>query len=503
MDSPTDSTSPATNYPPAGTTPPPWIAPPANTQTEGNQPPAKPEPVLETASPAAAGLVRKSPFAKLVPLLFLLLLGVGLFFLITKVVLPLVQKTREEKSGVSAPGKEVNLTYWGLWEAETMMVPLIEAYQQEHPQVKIKYVQQSHRDYRERLQSALARNEGPDIFRFHNSWLPMLKKELAPAPANIAQTINLAADFYPVISQDLQIGSQIFGVPLGFDNLALFYNPQILKEGGKTFPTSWEELRRTALDLCVAETKDKICHPGEKILTAGVALGTANNVDHFSDILGLMMLQNGVDLTKPSGALAEDALKFYTFFTTVDGVWNNNFPASTYAFATGKVAMIFAPSWRAYEIKQINPQLEFKTASVPQLPGTEIAWATYWVEGVSNKSANNQAAWEFLEYLSSQEGLVALYNQASKTRNFGEPYPRKSLASQLESDPVVGSFVKQGNYSQSWYLCSSTHDNGINDKMIKYFEDAVNSVLGGESVSQVLEPLNQGVVQVLSQYNIQ
>lgn len=237
-------------------------------------------------------------------------------------------------------------------------------------------------------------------------------------------------------------------------------------------------------------------------MTAGAALGTVNNIDHFSDILGLLLLQNGVDLAKPNGVLAEDALKFYTLFTITDHVWDESLSSSVYAFATEKVTMIFAPSWRAHEITQINPELEFKISPVPQLPGTQISWATYWAEGVSSKSKNIQAAWDFLSYLSSKETLIQFYNKASQLRNFGEPYPRKDLASQLEDDSLVGAFVKQAPYAKSWYLCSATHDNGINDKMIKYFEDAVDKMLKGESAAEALEITSQGVAQVLNQYGV-
>jgi len=482
---------------------PPWIKPPDQPSKEPESSQTGPESVpsapQETSPPK---MVKKSPFSKLTPLIILLVLGVGFFFLITKVILPLVQKTKEGKSAESIEGEKITLTYWGLWESEEVMKSLITEYQKTNSNVTINYSQQSYQDYRERLQSALARDEGPDIFRFHNTWLAMLKKEIAPAPLEIAQTIKLEEDYYPVVSEDLKVSSQIFGVPLGFDGLALFYNTEILREAGKTYPATWDEFQRTAQDLCVADAPDKNCSPGTRIVTAGAALGTATNVDHFSDILGLMMLQNGVDLAKPSGILAEDALKFYTFFVTVNHVWDETLPSSVYAFATGKVAMIFAPSWRAYEISQINPELDFKTAPVPQLPGTQISWASYWTEGVSSESKNIQAAWEFLIYLSSKETLTKLYAQASQLRDFGVPYARKDLASQLEDDPFVGAFVKQAPYAKSWYLCSQTHDNGINDKIIKYFEDAVNKVLEGESAASALIDTAQGVAQVLSQYGI-
>jgi multiple sugar transport system substrate-binding protein len=437
--------------------------------------------------------VKEPIFKKLIPLVGIIVVVVLLFLLVTKVILPLIKN--RSGGGEGGGGRQANLTYWGLWEPESVMSSLIADYQQENPNITINYQRQSYKDYRERLQSALAGEEGPDIFRFHNTWLPMLQKDLAAAPQNIAQQINLQANFFPVISENLTANGNVYGVPIGFDSLALFYNVNIFNTAGKTPPTTWDDLRRTALDLTVKDSAGRI-------QVAGVALGTASNVDHFSDILGLMMLQNSADLTDPIGSLAEDALRFYTIFATQDKVWDRNLPASTYAFATEKAAMFFAPSWRVEEIRNINPNLQFQTAPVPQLPDTKVAWATYWAEGVSAKSQNNAEAWKFLEYLSSSETLAKFYTNASQVRNFGEPYPRTDLASQLTSDPVMGAFVSQGPYAKSFYMCSRTHDNGINDKIIKYYEDAINTVLQNNNVTQALTTASQGISQVLTQYGI-
>jgi len=180
--------------------PPPWVG----SEEGAAGPPSEPAAPVE-------GEIRQSVFKKIVPFLGLLILAAGLFFLISKIILPMMKKIKG--GGGELSGQEVTLTYWGLWEPESVMSSLIADYQKSHPQVKINYSRQSHKDYRERLQSALAREEGPDIFRFHNTWLPMMKKELAPLPPETAQSLNLSGNFYPVVSSDLKIESKFYGVP--------------------------------------------------------------------------------------------------------------------------------------------------------------------------------------------------------------------------------------------------------------------------------------------------
>ncbi len=457
----------------------------------------------QPATSSENNFIKQSPFKKVTPIIVVAVIGIILFFVGFKVLPGLINKGKQlltgeggsDGGGVSAPGKTVDLVYWGLWEPEQVMSQLIAEYKKENPNVNIQYTQQSKEDYRERLQSALAKGEGPDIFRFHNTWVPMLKNDLDVAPNDVKESINLSTNYYPVVSKNLTTNQEIMGIPIYFDSLALYYNQELLEQANETPPSTWEDLRQLAVDLTVKDDTGKI-H------TAGVALGTTNNVEHWSDILGLMMLQNGANPAEPSSELSTDALKFYTIFAEKDKVWDETLPNSIYAFATGKVAMIFAPSWRAHQINEISEDLNYATVPVPQLPGEKIAWATYWAEGVWEKSKEKKEAWKFLEFMSTQKALNTFYSAASGMRRFGEPYPRVDMASQLQDDPIVYSFVKQGPYAESWYLCSRTFDNGINDRIIKYYENAVNGYLEGQEAKEVLTTAASGVKQVLSSYGI-
>lgn len=483
---------------------PPWMSVPAGSanQAAQNVPAAFPTPSTTTpASPLSstppappAGKTKSSiagsPFKKLIPFLGIVIV-VALIAFAAKTILT---KKGTETQGKSSD-KEITLTYWGLWEPQTIMAPILTEYKKERPQVTINYEFQSSKDYRERLQSQLSAGSGPDIFRIHDTWIPMFlnQNQLSPVPEGLIDW----NDYYPVVSQTLEVNGQYYAVPLMFDTLALYYNKELFTSAGQIPPKNWKDLIETAKKLTVFS--------GNTIKTAGIALGVTNNVDNWSDIFGLLMLQGRGDLTNPIGTKAEEALKFYTRFYNVERVWDTTLPPSTYAFATGKTAMIIAPSWRVFEINEINPELDFDTIPVPQLsenPDQRISWASFWVEAVSETSPNKQAAWDFLQFLSRPETLEKLYTYQSQTRLFGEPYPRKSMAGKLVNEPIVGAFITQAPYAQTWYLCSRTHDNGINDRMIKYFEDAVNSASAGRITAETLNQAAAGVKQVLSQYQI-
>ena len=297
-------------------------------------------------------------------------------------------------------------------------------------------------------------------------------------------------------------GSSIYAAPAEVDGLALYINEELLQGVGGQIPTNWTDFTNIALKMTVRDQQG--------IKTAGAAMGTSGNVDHFSDILAVMMLQNGVDLTKiiigdeKRDQLAIDAVDFYTIFAKSGDArtWDDTLESSTLAFAAGKLAFYFGPSWRAFEIKTANPQLNFKIAPIPQLPGEKVNWASYWVEGVSAKSKNKQAAFDLLKFMAQPETLQTLYAEAAKLRLFGEPYSVVSLGQSLAQDPFVGAYIQQAPTAQSFPAAAATFDNGLNDRIIKFFKDAVNSVNSGTNTKTALETLSKGIAQVYSQFGL-
>jgi len=395
---------------------------------------------------------------------------------------------------------QVSLTYWGLWESATNVNQLISDYQKDHPNVTIVYEKKSHQQYRESLQSRIEAGEGPDIFRFHNTWVPMLEGVLSEVPADVVSSSEFRENFYPAVSSDLRNSQKKFvGVPLEIDGLGLFWNEEIFNAAGiNAPPKTWQELTDIASKLTVRG-------PAGNITTAGVAIGTASNVDHFSDILGMMILQNGGDPKLPTGQQAADALDYFTSFARGESrMWDASLPSSTVAFTGGNLAMYFGPSWRAIEIRNSNPLLKFQVAPVPQLEGGKVAWASYWAEGVSAKSNHQKEAWEFVKYLQQDDVLVKFYSEAAKTpgRIFGEPYPKISMAPKIASDPFLGAFIADAPYMRSAPMASRTFDNGLNDQMIKAYEDAVNSVLKDTRAEDALTTTAKNVKTVLERFGV-
>lgn len=396
-------------------------------------------------------------------------------------------------------GKKGEIVWWGLYLEEADLAPLIEEYQEKNPGVKINYLKQPTNDYRERLTNSLAAGNGPDIFEIHNSWSPMFVRELSVLPDQIMSQDEFSKTFYPVSVKDLTTSRGIIAIPLEFDAITLFINEDIFAASARTPPKTWDELR--SLASVFTQRGDN-----GAIIQAGIPMGYAQNVDHWSEILALMLIQNQASLSNPSSTRAKESLDYFMLFKS-DGDWDQTLPASTVAFARGKVAMYFGPSKRAFDIIELNQDLKFKTVLLPQLPkerptDPDYSYATYWAESVWERSRNKDAAWEFLKFLSRKESLENLNHSLKLRTGLERISPRLDMASIWKEDPIFGSVVALAPSAKSWYFATGTYDGptGINTQLNNIFKEAVEPAV--ETEPKTLDLVAKDVVEILSKYKI-
>ncbi len=431
-----------------------------------------------------------------------LIIGLGaVFFVVVLVILMVVIFRGKGGTTANTPKKDVTLTYWGLWEDKEVLQPLINEYQTKNPNIKINYQKMSPQEYRERLIARTRSGQGPDIFKFHNTWLPEVKDVVSPLPESIMGAKEFEETFYPVHQKDLKIGKDYYGIPLTIDGLVLIYNDSLLKQAGITTPpTVWLGEQN---DVFSAVTKLTVKDSSDTLITSGMAIGTATNVEHFAEIYSVLLLLNGGDLKKLDQAEAAEALQIYRKFAE-ENLWNDTMPNSNVAFIEGKVAMIVAPSWEVLSIKAQNPDLQVKVAPIPKnLEGVSTPIASYWADGVSVSSPNQLEAWKFLKFLSEKDSQVKMFEQQSKVRLFGEAYSRQDLGNQLVNHEYLGPVIQQGKSYVSLPVISRTYDNGLNDEIVQYLQNAINSSAQGVDYQAALRTAKQGVDQVFEKYKIQ
>lgn len=389
----------------------------------------------------------------------------------------------------------VTLTMWGVWEKPEVMDMLIKKYQETHPNVTITYEDRSvlkPEDYKDRVFSRADQALGADIVRIHNSWVPSLRSVLSAMPSSMMDANTYQTSFYPVSAQSAVFDGKIYALPAYYDGLVLVYNKDHFEEIGQdTPPTVWEEFRRIALRLKVVTAEEN--SSAQKVIRSGAAIGTADNIDHFSDILGLMWSQANVTIPDEiDSRAAQDALTFYTNFVKEDNVWEPSFPEAAAAFAQEKVSMIIVPSWAVLDILAVRPDLNLAVAPVPQaIVESPATWGSFWMDAVPSSSKNQKAAWEFLNFLSQEEQQLTLFSEASKIRPFGAAYSRVSLGTQLQNNVYLKPLVDTAPFAKSAEISARSG----NKKQVDALRTAVNEVLGGATAEDALKKAKEAITK--------
>ena len=393
--------------------------------------------------------------------------------------------------------KPATLEMWGLYDEPEVFNGFIQDYiKQDKCVVKIVYTKKSIETYEQELINAFAANQGPDIWMISNNWLPKHEDKIAEFPQSALKFsfADFQNTFVDVAVNDLTDNGKIYALPLYVDTLALFYNRNYFNSAGIPYPPeTWDDL---IADLPKLTKKNQF----GGIDRAGIALGTAENINRANDILSLIMLQNGTKMVSDDKKIAtiidgvslnnetyypgKDALRFYTDFsnpTAGSYTWNRQMPYSIDAFADGKSAMMLNYAYSIPTLHDKNPYLDYSIAKAPQITGRnfDINYANYWAYTVSKQSKATEEAWKFISYLTS---VAVNEKYLQKT---GRPTARKDLKDwQVKDSPQLAVFAEQGLTARSWYEVDPS-------PIEKIFSDAIESVvLGSATTDKAIGILN-------------
>jgi ABC-type glycerol-3-phosphate transport system substrate-binding protein len=296
----------------------------------------------------------------------------------------------------------------------------------------------------------------------------------------------------PVAVQDNIFNNRIYGIPTTFDKLVLYTNPQIIQNAlinyAKThssqdvsemsnvvyYPKTWDDLVK--IDQLVTQKT------GNKITQSAIALGTSNNISVSSDILTLLMMQNGTKMVSDDLGTAEfntaqnlfgniqypgtKALTFYSSFAdpkSPNYTWNSSMDDSIQAFAEGKTAMLIDYGSATQEIQRLTPNLQFQANSIPQISQTAnpINFVKYDTMAVAKTTKIPKTAWNFVLEATSASYVGAYDSISRKTSMLGV------------SDQDVFNAV-------SWY-------NPNPDQVEAIFKDAIQQVNNNKDIQTAMD----------------
>jgi multiple sugar transport system substrate-binding protein len=380
------------------------------------------------------------------------------------------------------------LSIWGTDDAKAFN-DLIQAYTGpgSGTQAQITYTQIDPSQYQSKLLAALAAGTGPDIFEISNRDLSQWDSVAAPVPATLATTFNqvtLQTDFPDVASQDFALGGNIYALPLSVDTLAMIYNKDLFNTAGiATVPTTWEGLQADLPALRVVNAQGQITQ-------SAVALGGSElSIPNAPDIIFLLMMQNGAQMTSPDGSSVKfatgangndnsglNAFNYYLQFASAAGsnyTWSDGMGTALDTFTQGKTAVIFDYSSALAEIKDKAPFLNYGVAAMPQPANATVAinYAKYNGLAVSRNSTQVAGAWNFIISLTTSVADENIY-----TKDTGAPPALRSVIATDETDPTMSVFAEQALTAKSWHESNSEQiDSIMNTAIVNVLNGAADS----------------------------
>ena len=383
--------------------------------------------------------------------------------------------------------KPATLTVWGTFDDTDIFSPLTRAFHERYSHLSANYRKIAIEEYETELLNALAAGKGPDVYMINNTWVPRYLERLRPASATAIDPRLFREAFVDLVADDFIVDGKIYGVPLHMDTLALFYNKDYLASAGiATPPATWEEFLQDVKLLTRRDARGNI-------VRAGIAMGTAINVNRSFDILSLLMMQQGSRMvtedkgratfdspmalnTQESFYPGERALTFYTDFANPRKqvyTWNTLQHFSIDAFLTGQTAMMINYSRVIQLIESRAPYLSWAVAPMPQISTRDfdINFGNYWALAVSNTSKNPEEAWQFLAYMAERNNAKQ-YADASR-----RPVARKDLVDIQRGDLKLGIFAVQSLSARSWHQVD-------NNAIEELFADMIESVVRGSDTAR-------------------
>lgn len=422
------------------------------------------------------------------------LLGVGLLILI--VVVLIFMRVLPGLRSDEAVGLEGSLTVWGVFDSKDLVEEtLIADFVAANPKAVVTYRQFDPRTYEAELLNALAAGAGPDVFMVQNTWIPKYAdKLLSVNPAQFA-TRELDQLFPKVVAQDFAPTGVVYALPLYIDTLATFYNRALL-DGAVIAqpPQTWEDF------TAIVPSLRRVDQAG-RITRAAAAIGGSNrNIDRATDLLSLILLQQGVAMvddtarkaTFANDGAAQRSLEFFTQFgrtTSAAYTWDPGFSQSIDAFSQGQVAIIFNYAYQMEFLKEKNPFLDFAVAPMLQFEQASVPvnYASYWGLAVSKQTRQPGLAWTFIQNSTLNPDVSEKYLETAGR----SPALRALLTSKARERSDLAIFADQALTSTSWHQVDNTAVDDILSKMLE-------SIIQGQlTVDRALRQAQEQVTVVL------
>lgn len=332
--------------------------------------------------------------------------------------------TNDEATESAAPAEgpaSGELTVWAMGAEGEALGVLAEAFTEENPDVTVNVTPIAWDVAHDRLITAIAGNETPDVSQLGSTWAGEFAETGALEP--VPDSIDSEAFFEGIWDTNL-VEDTAYGVPWYVETRLLYYRTDIAEAAGITEPPStWDELFTMAQAM-------KEEGGAENGISLTVGTGSWQNYLPF-------VWSNGGDVTAEDGSFSLDspeaveALEYYDSFFEAGLVspQPEGFDI-TPAFVQGSYPMFFSGPWHLALIEEAGGEDFADQWAIAPMPTGDSA--TSFVGGsnlaVFEGSDNRDAAWKFIEFLTQPEVQAQWFDQVGALPSVQSAWDSESLS---------------------------------------------------------------------------
>lgn len=330
--------------------------------------------------------------------------------------------------GIGEPGAtgiSGTVTFWHAYSADSPEVQtlddvIIPAFEKKYPKVTVKSVPVPYDDLHQKLITAVAGDQLPDLVRADIGWVPELANlgVLAPLSTDMPDFQKLADNTYSGSLATNKWKDAYYGLPLDTNTRVMLYNQDALTKAGVKVPTTVDDLVADAPALKAAGSyafADNGAGGWNMLPWIWSAGGDITNPD-VTEASGFLNspktiagVQKLVDMEK-AGYLPDIILGGEGGLATSDGL------------ASGQYATILDGPWMYPIFASQYPDFKLNASQVPSGAGGSVSVVGGEDVVLTQSSTNKAAAAEFMRYLLSDDAQLAMakVGQMSVLKSIGD-----------------------------------------------------------------------------------
>ncbi|WLR49092.1 sugar ABC transporter substrate-binding protein [Halobacillus litoralis] len=412
------------------------------------------------------------------------------------------------EAGTNSDQTEITLGFYSSGSADEKMNELIQKFEEEHPDIKVKTQNAPYQQFFQKLDTQIAGGTAPDVWLSDGVFVQKYAER--GAAKDLTEWINedLEKDEYYGLDFNKDSDGKYWGVPQGIQIGALFYNKDMFDQAGVEYPDeswTWEDLKEAGAKLTIdtdGMKADDASFKPDSVKQYGLTFFNITEgwmpvmKSYGGGVLGEDLRNSIIDSEENKEAInyIVDGME-RGIFTDPSDLQAFQSPMSPFPSETAAMRIgIYARTLAANETG-----VNYDVTVLPKGPDGERfspTIANSWVISESASDEKAKAAWEWVKYWVQEDEVQ------KEWAALGEAVPvKKSVAN---SELFLESGDKPANkqaFLDSFEHAGTLDVNAVWSEWVKKFGDNINrAFLNETSVEEALENADEEVQKVLDEF---